>query len=196
MTMRIKQTLWARFAVLFCNSQLKQDLATNLTTVPGAPVKTAEGERMVDLQKVFSIRMMHPSLGGSLMDRRQTGGLLTAVIGKWEAFKFSLCPALHISDVTVKNIHKWKLCASIGTNQLLLLCNLTAHPIDFKYRGNPYKNNDCRTAELERWEWTLLLLFSPNRFLITANIRCFSSTVNGLFFPLPHQPSLYKTKTN
>lgn len=65
---RIKVTLWARFAVFFCNSQLKQDLATNLITVPGVPVKTAEGKHMVDLQKVFSIRMMHPSLGGSLMD--------------------------------------------------------------------------------------------------------------------------------
>lgn len=48
--------------------------------------------------------------------------------------------------------------------------------------------NHCKAAGLERWEWKLLLLCSPNRFLITANIQCFCSTVSGLiifssFFP-------------
>lgn len=49
---------------------------------------------MVDLQKVF-IRVM--CFTGRVADgHRRLAGLLTAVIGKWEAFKLGSCPALDI----------------------------------------------------------------------------------------------------
>lgn len=194
---RIKLTLWARCAVFFLQFSTKTGLGNKFDYGAWSAREDCWGQTYGrPPESVFHQDDAPFTRRVTDGHKRQTGGLLTAVIGKWEAFKFSSCPALRISDITVKNIiNKWKLCGSVGTNQLLLLCNLTAHPIDFKYRGNRYKN-DCKAAELESWEWKLLLLFSPNRFLITANIQCFSSTVNGLFFPLPHQPALYKTKTN
>lgn len=61
----------------------------------GAPVKTAEAKRMVDLQKVFAIKAMCSSLQGHLWTQK-AGRLLTAVIGKWEAFKSGSCSALDV----------------------------------------------------------------------------------------------------
>lgn len=51
----------------------------------GAPVKTAEVKRMVDPQKVFSIRTMCSSLAGSLMD---TEGWQTADGSNWQTGGF------------------------------------------------------------------------------------------------------------
>lgn len=51
----------------------------------GAPVKTAEVKRMVDPQKVFSIRTMCSSLAGSLMD---TEGWQPADGSNWQTGGF------------------------------------------------------------------------------------------------------------
>lgn len=47
----------------------------------GAPVKTAEVKRMVDIQKAFPIRTMCSSLTGSLMDAE---GWQTADGNNWQ----------------------------------------------------------------------------------------------------------------
>lgn len=69
----------------------------------GAPVKTAEVKRMVDLQKVFSIRTMCSSLAGSLMD---TEGWHTADGSNWhmEGFYAGLMSSPGCqSDITAKS---------------------------------------------------------------------------------------------
>lgn len=56
--------------------------------------------------------------------------------------------------------------------------------------------NHCKSAGLESWEFKLLLLCSPNRFLITANIQCFSSAVSGLIiFSSPPTPRIKHLST-
>lgn len=71
--------------------------------------------------------------------RRKKGGLPTAVIGKWEAFKFSSCPAL---DVRVMQRSKIKEINAKEQFNFNFLWNITAHPtylFRVKYRGSWYK---------------------------------------------------------
>lgn len=65
----------------FCNSQVNIREEDGVDYDDWGCCETAEVRRTVDLQKVFSIRMMSSSLAGSLMD---TEGRETADGSNWQ----------------------------------------------------------------------------------------------------------------